>query len=111
MKIRGYRAGRIIEWIRVLWAERVGPIGIARLAITGLSAIINGRLPPEIAKARYRICVRCPVFDPKLRRCRNIYDGEYLGCGCYMPFKVSANKPGEKCWARSGGENSKEGWE
>lgn len=43
-------------------------------------------------RARLRVCQKCPVYDPSLRRCRP-YDGSSLGCGCYVPFMAAVDKP------------------
>lgn len=46
---------------------------------------------------RYKICVRCPIFDKKYRRCRP-FVASTKGCGCYVPF---SNIIYDKCWGRN----------
>lgn len=50
-----------------------------------------------------RACIRCPVYDSRLKRCLNTYqtytlDGveRPLGCGCCMPVK--AKLLDAECW-------------
>jgi hypothetical protein len=59
-------------------------------------------IPKDIAKARYKTCLGCIVFDAKSKMCRN---GDY-GCGCYCPYLVVSSD--EPCWARQ--RNSERGW-
>lgn len=53
---------------------------------------------PEIRewKRRYKVCLKCPIFDKELRRCRP-FNGSSRGCGCYVPF---SNIFYDECWSR-----------
>ena len=61
---------------------------------------------------RARVCVRCPVFDRELRRCRGPWvGGKPTGCGCYLPWFLRIRRPYARgCWGREvvGGDF---GWE
>ena len=90
---------RIVEFFRVFWIEN----GILRLPylLLGIFQIlpyITCKKADDVRewKRRYRICLKCPIYDAKLKRCRP-YDGSDEGCGCYVPF---SNLVYETCWGR-----------
>ena len=45
---------------------------------------------------RYRVCLKCPLFDAQLKRCKP-FDASERGCGCYVPF---SNLFYDECWGR-----------
>jgi hypothetical protein len=86
----------VAEWRRVMAVEVATPKWghIIRLMLS------PWRWPrPGVRRFRYRACLRCPVFDRNLRRCRP-YNGSAIGCGCYVPYAIAA---GQKCWLRKAG--------
>lgn len=91
---------RLAEWSRDLSAEKPGLSEFHLMGKLLLKAALSGR---SLAVGRHNYfqrlltCHRCPVFDRKLKRCRN---GE-RGCGCYMPFKALAPVSG---WLRETGQ-------
>lgn len=95
---------RIFEWYCDLRAEKPGLSEFYLMAKLLLRAALSGRTR-EIARKNYfrrlLLCHRCPVYDPRLKRCRQ---GE-KGCGCYVPFKALAPVD---CWIRETDKNL--GW-
>lgn len=61
--------------------------------------------------ARKHACLHCPIFDRKWNACgdgiRRTKDGKFVGCLCYMPFKVTL--PTATCWLHDQGVTD-EGW-
>lgn len=85
MKFLGLRVSRIAEWWGVIRLD-LPPLKAWMAMATGIGYLIFGKLPnPGIPAKRYRICVRCFLFDR--RRCQ--------GCGCYLPYKVSTARDNE----------------
>lgn len=89
---------RLREWNAVMreelgvitWREKL--VVIAKITLAVISARRVKRLD---VLNRYKVCVRCPLFDRQLKRCRP-FTGSRLGCGCYAPYKVIVSDHG---WA------------
>lgn len=99
VRVRGFRLSRMREFKRVLEAEEAGLAERLTLAVLAL----RGKQVQEIeARARYKVCLRCPIYNKELKACRQKFiDGDhevYVGCGCYVPFKVTAMPEGSGCW-------------
>jgi hypothetical protein len=94
---------RIKEFLRVVREER-GSISLPAAVIVLARLIINllpyWYLAQKHEKLewmrRYKACYNCPVFDPRLKRCRP-YKNSDQGCGCYTPF---SNLVYDECWGR-----------
>jgi len=91
---------RIKQLIRVLWREGFRIYLPYVLAFGFLNMIEYWVFAKEKQKKewrrRYRICLKCPIFDYELRRCRP-FDNSKRGCGCYVPF---SNVFYDVCWGR-----------
>lgn len=88
----GLKFRRFIEWTRDIKAEKPGVDEFYHMGLLALKAMLR----PISSKAyRHRLttCYRCPVFNRKLKSCRN---GEN-GCGCYTPYKALGPVD---CWLR-----------
>jgi hypothetical protein len=100
MKAFGFRITRFVEWLRVVRAERVDLLTLGEMVFAALEAR-QALMPatPRLVRERYRVCLKCPVFDPGLKRCRQVTaTGRKLGCGCYVPFKAWATARYGGCW-------------
>ena len=95
LKVKRFR-----EWLADIRAEQPGPVEFYAMGKLMAKILIY---PRSFAQARrnYRqrllICSHCPIFDRKLKRCRNGEDG----CGCYIPFKALTPVNG---WLREQGK-------
>lgn len=102
----GLRWGRVLSWTAVLEEEELEMT--AGTYWTMVKAAFNAFLGPrgyrDIAR-RLKTCRKCPIFDPSLNRCRP-YTGSNLGCGCYVPYKVTGPGP---CWGKE--RNPQLGWD
>ena len=104
MKVLGYRISRFLEWWRVVQAEEVGVLDLFLLAVDAACMIIRRATKwtytPHSGTVirRYKTCLKCPLYDPGLRRCRQDVNGNRLGCGCYIPFKITATPIWTPCW-------------
>lgn len=101
---------RIAEW-RVVLAHKGVKVSILAL----VRAVLSGPVPPEVWRARMRVCLRCPVYDHELKACHKvIHDSIYhrvLGCFCYVVFLALTAvpySPNGGCWARE--LSPTEGW-
>lgn len=95
MKILGFKPKRIREWLAVIRAADMQPSYAKMLwmFLCGLPGLSRARF-----RRRMRTCLRCAVYDEKLRRCFMIHEGKNYGCGCAtLPLTLFSNKP---CWAR-----------
>lgn len=103
MKFRpifGLKWVRFIEWTRDVRAERPGLNEFYHMTVLTIKSVLK----PISRKAylhRLWICHRCPVFNRKLKSCRNGADG----CGCYTPYKALGPVD---CWLREGDKTK--GW-
>ena len=96
-------------WWRVMELEKEDiKLKTIKKMIGFASTAIRSPIGADTAKCRYKICLRCMVFDREHRRCRAVdtLTGEKYGCGCYTPFLVVSSK--EPCWARA--RNAGIGW-
>jgi len=93
----GLRVGRVREFSEVLAVEGRGGVWKVLVGVLGGGWSVlrggGGRVErSEEARRRYGVCLRCPIMDRKLRRCRR---GPGEGCGCYLPYRVLVDEP---CW-------------
>lgn len=66
-----------------------------------LKAILSGGVTLRAWRRRMRVCLKCPVFDGELRRCRSYWPRE-AGCGCYTVWLAKTRRPYAKgCWGRT----------
>lgn len=92
---------RLREWFCDLRAEKPG---LSEFYLMGMLMLRIFLYPRTLAVKRrvyfhrLSVCHRCPIFDKRLKRCRN---GEQ-GCGCYIPFKALAPVDG---WLREQGKS------
>ena len=96
----GLKWGRFVEWTRDIRAEKPGPDEFYHMTLLAIKSVLR----PISRKAylhRLFVCHRCPVFNRKLKSCRN---GEQ-GCGCYTPYKALGPVD---CWSRE--SNPQAGW-
>jgi hypothetical protein len=97
----GLRYSRIPAWIRDVWAEKPGLSEFIHMGIMSIKAALAPVSKKEYFH-RMLVCYHCPVFNRKLKSCRN---GEQ-GCGCYVPYKAIAPV---KCWLNE--SDASKGWE
>lgn len=98
MRFFGFKRSRFTEWAEVLKEEQRSKTfwGKAALGLTLLRAALRlGRVNRKEWRRRMRVCRKCPIFGPGLKRCRR-YSASKMGCGCYTPFAALAL---EHCWA------------
>jgi len=103
---------RLNQWVQTLasstWQQcRVAgamcPLSVWRSAIALFALRGSSIVPAAVWRARMRACMRCPVYDSRLKRCLNTsqtytLDGveRPLGCGCWMPVKAKLSDA--ECW-------------
>lgn len=99
MKLFGYRASRINEWIGVLRAEDVGALQLVGMVCRAAWMLISRRTAcrGEI-KRRVRRCNCCVLYNSSTHTCRGPGKYSHLGCGCYIPFKAKFTPRGEPCF-------------
>lgn len=103
---------RIKEWFDVLDQERVTRSwkDIAKALWRMVLGIFGRKVSPVVWRHRMRVCLRCPIFDRKMRRCRP-YASSQLGCGCYTPYLCSVAVPYKRgCWAKEAFPTRCFGW-
>ena len=92
---------RIKEFIRVFRIENPSLLATYRifLGIFKVLPYISFKSAEDVRewKRRFRICLKCPIYDAELKRCRPS-DNSVRGCGCYVPF---SNIIYDKCWGRN----------
>jgi hypothetical protein len=109
------RRGTLREWRAVVRREAVTLSwrDKARLAWTLIKAALEiGGVSDCERRLRMKSCLRCPVYDPVLRRC-GPYDGAPTGCKCFVPYLSLIRQPYSKpgCWAKQqDGPISNHGW-
>jgi len=89
----------LAEW-RLRHNPRSGILfGIFTAALKVAQAHVAGKsVPPIVRNERWTTCRFCPIYDPKLLRCRP-HDASTAGCGCFVPFLIHVPKPyPEGCW-------------
>ena len=95
VKKTGFKPGRIREWL-----QAVRNAGRAKgwlqtgclVAIAAWGALRDKPAGSRLFRARMRACMRCPLYNPKLRICLNYG----LGCACYLPAKAAFLQ--SVCW-------------
>lgn len=94
------------EWQEVVAWERQHGENPSKLAM--LRNVARGLVSHRRWRRRVKICLRCPIYDPQRRACRNRTRTANLGCGCYVPFLAKLNTPytsadGKRkgCWGRA----------
>jgi hypothetical protein len=100
----GLKRKRFVEWLADIRAEQPGISEFYLMAKLLAKVFLYSRplgVKRRVYFHRLRVCYNCPVFDSKLKRCRNGEDG----CGCYVPFKALAPVD---CWLREQGKAA--GW-
>jgi len=91
------------EWAAVLQAER------RMMTWRSWLKMARGALTPSVSptawRRRARVCLKCPIYDRELRRCRGpVFGGNPSGCGCYVPWLLKVRAPYPLgCWARQFG--------
>jgi hypothetical protein len=67
-----------------------------------LRGALSRPVSARVFRARARVCLKCPIFDRELRRCRGPwFNGNPSGCGCYLIFFLRVRRPYPKgCWGR-----------
>ena len=65
-------------------------LGLIREAFGGTSS-------RAVWRYRMRRCIRCPLYDATVKRCRP-YEGSALGCACYCPLIALFYR--HPCWGR-----------
>lgn len=92
-KLLGHiRAMRMyIEWLMVMYYE----IGWSAFkgVLRGLFELRKHKVSKAEWMRRMKVCMKCPIYDARLRSCRT----GSMGCGCYVPFSNLVKK---KCWGR-----------
>lgn len=84
------------EWRAVLEAEAKEGQKVSFWKM--VRARLSGKASRQLWRRRMRVCVRCPIYNRKLRQCRR----DKLGCGCYTLFTATAWRPYAKgCWGRT----------
>jgi len=79
------------EWLKVLWLERGWKA--FKGVLWGLFEIRKHNVSKAEWIRRAKVCMKCPIYDARYRRCRL----GNMGCGCYVPFSNLVKK---QCWAR-----------
>jgi len=89
------------------------PRSALKFGIRALRAIwFAASHPPEdtlaseqTARRRLAACEQCPIYDLKWKACgdgqHRLKNGDYVGCLCYMPFKVHLTHA--TCWLHEQG--------
>jgi len=89
------------EFLKVISLEKPNKLQLIKMLWRGLWVLpfflIVNKLEAREYLRRYSVCLKCPIFDPELRRCRP-FNGSSKGCGCYVPF---SNIIYDKCWGRN----------
>lgn len=105
MKLFGLRINRIPRFLRCISSMEGRFAGYSSL-IKGAGYVLTKRsqLPlPQTARNRYRTCLKCPYYQPKMERCAM--------CHCYVPYKVSGTPFGAPCPLRElHPSNPNKGW-
>lgn len=108
----------ILTTLRAAWKDSLNaPLRApARFWRAGV-AIVKSTFSADIlvvnpkSEARLNACIRCPIYDPKWQACgdgvKKLENGQYVGCLCYMPFKVTI--PTATCWLHDQGVTD-QGW-
>lgn len=80
-----------IEWLMVMYYE----IGWSafKVVLRGLLELRRQKVGRAEWFRRMRVCMKCPVYNARLRSCRT----GGMGCGCYVPFSNLVKK---NCWGR-----------
>lgn len=103
---------RLSQWLRTLasstWQQcRVAhwlcPLSVWRSASALFALRGSTVVHPKVWRSRMRSCMRCPVYDSRLKRCHNpaqtyLLNGveRPLGCGCWIPVKAKLSDA--ECW-------------
>jgi len=94
---------RIKEFLKVIYREKgeLSSVAVFFILANAIWKVLPyWLLAKEIDrlewKRRYKVCLRCPIFDAELKRCKP-FDNSTRGCGCYTPF---SNLVYEECWGR-----------
>lgn len=91
------------------WHWRVRAFAVA--AFKMLRALASGPVPASVWRDRMRVCLRCPIYDQKLKACRKVMPsvGRILGCFCFVPYLALTAAPYEHgCWVHEITDG--EGW-
>jgi hypothetical protein len=120
MKILGFKVGRYLEWMVVVWGSaRVGRweeysdaehgAALARSVEKMVRAVLTGRVGRRVWWGRMKTCGRCPVRTGHV--CLIVDGNTEIGCGCFTVFKglVRAPYPGG-CWAKHHAPGLGIGW-
>lgn len=108
IRLTGFKIDRWRQWREVLLIERKRA-SLAFLAISILRGYVGmGGVNKTLWRQRNRACARCPVYDSRLKACRDT-EGRGLGCGCFMPLKALVRE--NACWLRQVDPESRFGFE
>ncbi len=106
--VLGLKWSRVLQWLTCLKEadRKVGPREYGQMAWLALKGALQPNAPRW--RRRMRACMRCPIYDPELKRCQP-YTGSPLGCGCFMPLKALQGS----CWLKDLGSriNGYSGWD
>lgn len=88
------------EWRAVLAEE--GQAVTWRTWLKMLRGALSWPVSARIWRRRARVCLKCPIYDHELRRCRGPwFKGKPTGCGCYVPWVMRVRRPYPSgCWGR-----------
>ena len=92
---------RISEWVEVVREEgrEVGFFSVGWSVLRG--ALVVGGVSRLEWRRRMGVCLRCPLYDRGMRRCRP-WTGSKLGCGCYVPYLGLVRRPYRGgCWGKT----------
>jgi Fe-S-cluster containining protein len=103
---------RMSEWLEVLSQERAtrNLAEVVKALWKMLRGAMGAKVPIRVWRHRIRVCLRCPLYDRTMKRCRP-YAVSPLGCGCYVPYLAMVPKPYEHgCWVRQAYPDTIYGW-
>lgn len=91
------------EWRAVLAEE--GQAVTWRTWLKMLRGVIGIPASARVWRQRARVCLKCPIYDRELRRCRGPWiQNNPTGCGCYVPWLLRVRRPYLRgCWGRQFG--------
>lgn len=102
----GLKWARFKEWREVLEEEGRTMTWRSWLHMAGEAvAALIWPVNRSLYRHRIRTCMKCPLYDRGLRRCRP-YTGSEAGCGCFVPYRAQTPSP---CWWRE--RDPTKGWD
>jgi hypothetical protein len=101
VKLLRFLWGRRIEYLTVM-AHEFAPGWATWVAMWNQAwgLVRSRRITRRRWRERVKTCLRCPIYDVSLKRCRP-YDGHGYGCGCWVPGVALLERPYPKgCWGK-----------